>query len=533
MSVSDATRATYVVVGGGTTGCVVAARLSEDPAVSVVLIEEGPADKSPWIRFPGTYYKTAQGDLLKRYPWESPAEFNRPSGDTMIQARVLGGGSSVNGMVHVRGNPDDYQRWVDAGADGWSYQDVLPFYRKLENNSDFCNEHHGIDGPLGISFPASIHPLTRKWLQACQQAGHRYNHDFNQGDATGCGLYQISSQNALRTSSVSAYIKPALKRKNIRVITNAFVLRLLLEKDRVIGVEYISGNQTTRILADKEVIVSCGAIGTPKLLMLSGIGDEAVLKNAGVRTQCHIPGVGKNLQDHLEMSQVYQLKNADSYDKYKKMRWKFVAAMQYLISRSGPMASNLIEGGLFAKGSLLNEHPDLQYFFIVGAGIEEGTGSVPGGTGCTLNFEHVRPRSRGFIELKSSDPGDFPRIVPNYMTDPYDLERLTEGYLIGQEIMKQPAFSSYVERQHYPGRDFYDRHELGNYLRQNARAALHPVGTCRMGKDELSVVDSELRVKGVMGLRIADASIMPTIVSGNTNAACTMIGERAAQFIRN
>lgn len=531
MNRGDLKRATYVVVGGGTTGCIIASRLSEDESVSVVLLEEGPKDTSPWIRFPGTYYKTAQGDLLKRYPWESPAEFNRAPGDTMIQARVLGGGSSVNGMVYVRGNPQDYDLWEASGATGWGYKDVLPYYLRSEDNSDYCNESHGIGGPLGISFPASVHPLTRKWLQACQQAGHQYNHDFNQGDATGCGIYQISARAALRSSSSSAYLKPALKRKNLQVITDAFVLKLIVNNDSVVGVEYLKDNKKCQLMVDEEVVVSAGAIGSPKLLMLSGIGNSAMLDKVGIKANCHLPGVGRNFQDHLEMSQVYQLKGVDSYDKYKKNHWKVMAAMQYLIGRTGPIASNLIEGGLFAKGSQQNDHPDLQYFFLVGAGIEEGTDSVPGGTGCTLNFEHVRPRSRGFIELRTSNPEDHPRIVPNYMTDSYDLERLTEGYLIGQEIMKQPAFSRYIEKQHYPGKDFGDRGELGQYLRQNARAALHPVGTCRMGNDEMCVVDPELRVIGMQGLRVADASIMPNIVSGNTNAACTMIGEKAADLI--
>ncbi|WCG84651.1 GMC family oxidoreductase [Pectobacterium sp. A5351] len=523
--------ATYVVVGGGTTGCVIAAKLSEDPSATVILLEEGPRDSSPWIRFPGTYYKTAQGNLLKRYPWESPA-FERAPGDTMIQARVLGGGSSVNGMVYVRGNPEDYDRWERSGATGWGYQDVLPYYIRSESNSDFCNDSHGIDGPLGVSFPGSVHPLTRKWLQACQQYGFSYTSDFNNGKPDGCGLYQIATKNGYRSSSVSAYLRPAMKRKNLRVITDAFTTNIVIKNGRARGVEYVVKGIKYYAGADTDIILSSGTIGSPKLLMLSGIGDADALRDLGITVHADLPGVGRNFQDHLEMSQVYQLKNVDSYDKYKKMHWKIWAGLQYLVSRGGPIASNLIEGGLFARGTQLEQHPDLQYFFIVGAGIEEGTDSVPGGTGCTLNFEHVRPKSRGFITLKTNNPADFPRIVPNYMTEQYDLDRLTEGYMIGQDIMQQPAFSQYVERQHYPGQHFSDKKMLGEYLRQNARAALHPVGTCRMGTDDKCVVDPELRVKGIEGLRVADASIMPNIVSGNTNAACTMIGEKASDIIR-
>lgn len=522
----------YVIVGGGTTGCILAAKLSEDPAVQVVLLEEGPADRNPYIHFPGTYYKTCQGPLLKRYPWDSPADFARAPGDTMIQASVLGGGSSINGMVYARGNPGDYDDWARSGATGWAYADILPYYRRSEDNSDFCNDAHGMGGPLGVSFNNHVHPLTRKWLQACQQAGFAFNPDFNSGQPDGCGYYQVAARNGLRVSSVSAYLRPAMHRRNLKVITGARVSRLLIERGCAVGVEYSVGRELLTLKADREVIVSAGAINSPRLLMVSGIGQAEALSALGIKVHADVPGVGENLQDHLEMSQIYQLKNVHSYDRYKKAHWKAWAALQYLVARSGPIASNLIEGGLFARGSQVGQMPDLQYFFLVGAGIEEGTDSVPGGTGCTLNFEHVRPRSRGRVTLRSAESTQLPRIAPNYMTDPYDLERLVEGYLIGQDIMTQPAFSAYVAAQHYPGRTFVDRAELGAYLRRNARAALHPVGTCKMGTDFMSVVDPQLRVRGIENLRVADASIMPNIVSGNTNAACTMIGERASDIIR-
>jgi choline dehydrogenase-like flavoprotein len=323
-----------------------------------------------------------------------------------------------------------------------------------------------------------------------------------------------------------------MRRPNLKVVTGARVTRILIEQGRAIGVQYSRGSDLLTVKAGREVILCAGAINSPKLLMLSGVGDASALTSLEIKVHADVPGVGMNLQDHLEMSQVYQLKGVQSYDRYKKAHWKAWAALQYLVARSGPIASNLIEGGLFACGSQIDKMPDLQYFFLVGAGIEEGTDSVPGGTGCTLNFEHVRPRSRGSVTLRSSDPAQLPRIAPNYMTDPYDLERLVEGYLIGQEIMAQPAFSTYVAAQHYPGRTFVDRTELGEYLKRNARAALHPVGTCKMGSDAMSVVDPQLRVRGIENLRVADASIMPNIVSGNTNAACTMIGERASDIIR-
>ncbi|MBN3854033.1 alanine-phosphoribitol ligase [Paraburkholderia sp. Ac-20340] len=529
----QATSATYIVVGGGTTGCIVASRLSEDPSATVILIEEGPRDSSPYIRFPGTYYKTAQGGLLKRYRWEPTPGYEREENDTMVQASVLGGGSSVNGMVYVRGNPADYDNWEAAGARGWSYRDVLPYFRRAESNSDFANEQHGIDGPVGISFPASVHPLTRKWLQACQQSGLQYVPDFNGGVQDGCGLYQVAVKGGYRSSSASAYLRPAEKRGNLSVLVGAKVLKILVEKQRAIGVEYVIAGETKCVYADNEVIVSSGTINTPKLLMLSGIGHAALLERHGIKMHANLPGVGRNFQDHLEMSLVYQMKSgSDSYDKFKKLHWKAWAAFQYAVARSGPIASNLIEGGAFCRGTQTGLPPDLQYFFIVGAGVEEGTESVPGGTGCTLNFEHVQPHSRGEVSLFSANPSVPPRIVPNYMVEQHDVDRLTEGFLIGQEIMGQAAIRPYIEREHYPGRQFENRTQLGEYLRRNARAALHPVGTCRMGSDSLSVVDPELRVRGIDGLRIADASVMPRIPSGNTNAACTMIGEKASDIIR-
>ncbi|MDN7846957.1 GMC family oxidoreductase N-terminal domain-containing protein [Burkholderia multivorans] len=521
----------YIVVGGGTTGCVIAARLSEDKSARVVLLEEGPTDSNPYIRFPGTYYKTSQGPLLKRYRWEPTAGSGRETPDTMIQACVLGGGSSINGMVYVRGNAGDYDRWEDAGAAGWGWRDVLPYFRKAEGNVDFCDEFHGMDGPVGIGYPASVHPLTRKWLQACQQYGLRYTADFNGREQRGCGIYQIAARNALRSSSASAYIHPAKRRENLQVWTDTRVMEIIVEHGRALGVRYTRAGQTGELRADAEVIVAAGAINSPKLLMLSGIGPADQLEQLGIGVRASLSEVGRNLQDHLEMSLVYQLTGVDSYDKFKRLGWKAWAALQYLVARSGPIASNLIEGGAFTSGALDITYPDLQYFFIVGAGVEEGTDSVPGGTGCTLNFEHVQPRSRGTVSLRSSDPSAMPRIAPNYLSDPNDVERLCEGFEIGQEIMSQPAFRDCVAAQHYPGRTFSDRRELAAFLRKSARAALHPVGTCRMGRPDESVVDSTLRVWGIDCLRVADASIMPNIPSGNTNAACTMIGEKAADLI--
>jgi choline dehydrogenase len=334
MKSSGAVSASYVIVGGGTTGCVLASRLSEDPAVTVTLLEEGPRDWSPYIRFPGTYYKTAQGSLLKRYPWDPPAECVREANNTMAQASVLGGGSSVNGMVYIRGNPTDYDTWEASGATGWGYRGVLPYFLRAENNADFCNEHHSVEGSVGVSFPGSVHSLTKKWLQACQQLGLRYRHDFNGREQEGCGIYQIAARGGVRSSSVSAYLRPAMHRENLRVLTEAKATRVLIEQGRAVGVQYDQGGSRVEIRAEREVIVSSGAINSPKLLLLSGVGDAKQLREHGLPVHADVPGVGRNLQDHLEMSLVYQLKGTDSYDKYKKFGWKAWAALQYLMFRS-------------------------------------------------------------------------------------------------------------------------------------------------------------------------------------------------------
>lgn len=522
----------YIVVGGGSTGCVVASRLSENPDVDVLLVEEGPRDLSPYIHIPGAYYKTAQGPLLKRIAWEPTAEQERSEAPTMVQARVLGGGSSVNAMIYIRGIPADYDQWVSMGADGWGYADVLPYFKKAEDNNRFANDVHATGGPLGVSDIDYIHPLTRAWLQACQQAGLPYNPDFNSGEQRGCGLYQITARNGRRSSAAVAFLREARHRRNFRVVTSSTVTRVIIEKGRAVGIECVHGNRRIVHRANKEVILSAGAIATPKLLMLSGIGPAEQLAAHGIAAHADLPGVGQNLQDHIEISLVYQLNGAHSYDKYKKLRWKAAAGLNYALFRNGPASSNLIEGGAFWWGNKNETAPDIQYFMVVGAGIEEGVEAVPGGNGCTVNLGQIRPRSRGEVTLLSADPFANPRVAPCYFSDPYDLEAITEGTIGAIQIMQQPAIARYVKARHTPAPNLSTRTQIREFCQRDAHAALHPSGTCRMGKDEMSVVDPKLRVYGIEGLRIADVSVMPTLISGNPNAVCIMIGERVSDLIK-
>jgi choline dehydrogenase len=524
--------AQYIIVGGGSAGCVIASRLTEDPKVTVTLLEEGPRDSSIFIHLPVTYYKTGQGSLVERYRWETGPGYTGTPSPTMVQARVLGGGSSVNAMVYLRGVPQDYDEWEAAGAEGWSYKDVLPFFRKSEHNDRFFNENHGVDGLLGVSDQKYTHPLSKIWLQACQQAGLRHNPDFNSGIQDGCGLYQINARNGRRSSTSCAFLKPAKKRPNLQIKTNCRVLRIIVEHGRATGVVYLEGNQEKTLTAELEVIVSAGTINSPKLLMVSGIGPAGHLTDKGVKVVHDLPGVGQNLQDHIEVSLINELRKPFSYDKYKKLHWQFAAGLQYLLFREGPVTSNVVEAGAFWQTAVASGRADAQYCFLAGAGVEEGVGTVPGGNGCTLNVCQTRPKSVGHVALRSSNPLDFPYIKPNYLQEQHDVECMAEAVEFGRFIMSQPVIAQYIRREYMPSTPLFTRADYVKYVHQEAHAALHPVGTCRIGTDDMAVVDPGLRVRGLKGLRVADASVMPNLCSSNTNAAAIMIGEKASYHMQ-
>jgi choline dehydrogenase-like flavoprotein len=449
------------------------------------------------------------------------------------QARVLGGGSSINAEIYTRGCPEDYDAWAgELACPGWSFADLKPYFVKSEGNSRLGGEMHGIDGPLAVSDLPSPSPLSLAFVQGCMDIGMPQNPDFNSGRQEGAALYQTTTRNGRRSSAATAYLRSAERRPNLTVKTDVNVRQIALSKGRATGVDYIENRQSVHADAGSEVIVAAGAIGSPKLLMLSGIGPAGHLKGKGIQVRQDLAGVGQNLHDHFSTDIIWQLNGPHSYDKYKKLHWQAVAGLQYIMFRNGPVASNIVEAGAFWWSDRSEKTPDLQLHFLAGAGVEEGVGTVPGGNGATCNVYHVRPRSRGSVTLRSSDPAEAPIIDPNSFADPYDLDRDIDGIKLVQEIGRSRSFRRYVESEHFPGSACRSRADYEAAARANARSSYHPVGTCKMGVDEMAVVDTQLRVRGVSGLRVCDSSIMPRIVSSNTNAPTIAIAEKAADLIR-
>lgn len=520
--------ADYIVVGGGSTGCTIASRLSEDPSASVLLFEAGPADASPFIHMPVGYYKLTKGPLTWGYRTSAHASI------PFEQARVLGGGSSINAQIYTRGTKEDYDHWaLNMGCLGWSYDDLLPYFRRAEANERFANEFHGTSGPLKVSDQQYTHPLTKIWLQACQQAGIPLCADFNGSNQEGCGLYQVTARGGRRCSAAVAYLGLARGRTNLRIQTGSQITRLLIEAGRAVGVLYVDESGTMRVArAEREVVVACGGIGSPRLLMLSGIGPADELRRLGIEVHADSPEVGGNLQDHLNVFLTYELSGPFSYNLYRRVGWKMLAGLQYALFQSGPAASNLVEGGAFWWADDTDPSPDMQFHFAPGAGAETGFVNAKGRYGCTLNAYPLRPKSRGAVKLQSADYRDAPIIDPRYFSEQSDLELTVKTLYLGRRIMSQPALAPYIRGEWLPGLQVETAADLAAYARRYHFTGHHPCGTCRMGSDPRAVVDLELKVNGIDGLRVADASIFPKLISGNTNAPVIMIGERTADLIR-
>ena len=517
----------YIIVGGGSAGAVVAARLSENPLLSVLLLEAGGSDRHPFYHLPAGFAKMTKG--IGSWGWDTvPQRHMQNKVFRYTQAKVIGGGSTINAQIYTRGNAQDYDDWRQMGCKGWGYDDVLPYFRKAEDNDTYDNRFHGKGGPLGVSQPIAPLPVCEAYFKAAAALGIPRNMDVNGEKQDGTCYYQLTQRNARRSSAAMAYLAPNRRRANLTIRTGAQVRRLIVENGRATGVVLIDG---TRLMATSEVILSAGAIGTPRLLQLSGIGPADQLSGLGIEVVLDQPQVGANLQDHLDLYCIAELSGPYSYDLYARPLWAMRAGLQYLFRRKGPVASSLFETGGFWYADKSARSPDIQLHLGLGTGIEHGVASMPQG-GITLNSCHLRPRSRGTVRLQSADPARAPLIDPNYLADPLDREMSIRGLQLTQAILSQGPLKDFILAQRLPGPEVKTAEDYFNFICQHAKTSHHCAGTCRMGVDAQAVVDPQLRFIGIAGLRIVDNSIMPRVISSNTNAAAIMIGEKAADMIK-
>ena len=521
----------YIITGAGPAGCVLANRLSEDPTVKVLLLEAGGRDWNPLFKMPAGFAKMTKG--VASWGWSTvPQKHMNNRVLRFTQAKVIGGGSTINAQLYTRGNAADYDLWAsEDGCTGWDYRSVLPYFKRAEDNQRFADDYHSYGGPLGVSMPVSALPICDAYIRAGQELGIPYNPDFNGRQQAGVGFYQLTQRNRRRSSASMAYIDPIRDRANLTVRTGITVTRVLLEGTRAVGVEIANGSTLETVRADREIIVSSGAMGSPKLLLQSGIGPAAHLRSVGVEVKHDLPGVGENLQDHLDLFVIAECTGDHTYDNVAKLHRTLWAGFEYMLFKSGPVASSLFETGGFWYTGPDARSPDIQFHLGLGSGIEAGVARLKN-AGVTLNSAYLHPRSRGTVRLASADPAAAPLLDPNYWSDPHDRERSIAGLKVARDIMRQPALKPYVLAERLPGPDLTTDEDLFNYGCANAKTDHHPVGTCKMGTDDMAVVDLDLRVRGVTGLRVCDSSVMPRVPSCNTNAPTIMVGEKGADIIR-
>jgi choline dehydrogenase len=531
----------YIVVGAGSAGCVLAGRLSEDPATRVLLLEAGPADNSLWIHLPIGYGKTMWSPT---YNWRFETDPDPNMNGRRIywpRGKTLGGSSSINGLIYIRGQREDYDHWAALGNTGWGYDDVLPYFIRSEGNQRGADAFHGADGPLKVSDIGARHELIEAFIEGAQQIGPlsvKRTDDFNGADQAGAGYYQLTTHQGWRCSTAKAYLEPAKGRSNLRIATEALATGLIFEDRRAVGVRYAQGGTAKSARCRAEVLLCAGAIQSPQLLQLSGIGARALLEKRGVPLVHELPGVGENLQDHLQIRLGYECtKPITTNDQLNSWMGQARMGLEWLLHRTGPLAVGINQGGCFmraladANGRPVAATPDIQ-FHVATLSADMAGGKVHPWSGFTLSICQLRPESRGHIRIRSRDPAEPPEMQPNYLATELDRATAVAGVKAARAIAASPAMRPYVKREVKPGPDATSDADLLEFCRNNGATIFHPTGTCRMGSDPLAVVDARLRVHGIGGLRVVDCSAMPTLVSGNTNAPAVMMAEKAVDLLR-
>lgn len=528
----------YVIVGAGSAGCVLAARLSEDPATRVLLLEAGPPDRSPWIHLPIGYGKTMWSPEVNWCYQTDPDPNMNGRRIYWPRGRTLGGSSSINGLIYVRGQRQDYDHWAALGNAGWSYEEVLPYFVKSEGNARGAFPGHGAYGPLKVSDIGAQHPLIEAFIAGAGQVGVPRTEDFNGRDQEGAGYYQLTTHKGLRCSTAKAYLGEARRRPNLRIETDAMATQLVVRGRRATGIRYRQGGQERQARAQAEVILSAGAIQSPQLLQLSGIGPAALSQSLGIPVVHDLPGVGENLQDHLQIRLGYECSQPiTTNDQLNSWMGRTRLGLEWLLFRSGALAVGINQGGCFMRalrdeqGRPVAATPDIQ-FHVSTLSADMAGGQVHPYSGFTMSVCQLRPESRGQLRIRSRDAFEPPSIQPNYLATDLDRRTNVAAVRAARAIADTPAMRPFVKREVKPGPDAHSDAQLLEFCRNHGATIFHPSGTCRMGSDALAVVDARLRVHGMAGLRVVDCSVMPTLVSGNTNAPVVMMAEKAADMVR-